>query len=454
MLMLSKSYLNKLSLIFFVAFASAIYIDFIASNAIFSRIFALAFVLLSIVLFVLNRKPLLLKIILALILLIPEFPRDILDVYDSLSSHELVYRPIASYGFGPFRLELVVLILMLIGKRLIIDLKDLILFAVLGLLVFFSLMLGWTNDIDTSGYNNALYLFRGLVFYFVATFAYRELPKEELLSLLKIIFSISGLRTIIFIVFDATIKGGEFSLDLGGQPYLFLLFLLSLRDSEYRALGLWPYLNLLFPSRSFILIAIAVFGVLWLARWNLIVFMRRVANLAIILVISGFMLKSYNERLYYFFLWKFEVLEAVSGKSQMSGSGNVRRLELLNIWRINNEEVGSLLLGNGPYAKYDFEYYPLKVEGVIDSKSYSLDQRREGKFYTTHNFISAWLLKFGLLGLVWYITFLSRYYTDNVVKNNLISFILIYVFYSTPVAAIMLIFLAKNEKGKLDYSNV
>jgi hypothetical protein len=450
--MLSKSYLNRQIIVFSAAFGTALYIDFIATNAVYSKFAVFLFALLSIVLIGLEKKALLLKLIFAWFLLIPEFPRDILDIYDSLSSHESVYRPISSYGLGPLRLELVILALLLVDNRVKISQKELWLLVFLVVLVFLSFLQGWSNNVGTSGFNNPLYLFRGIVFYCVATLAYRELEKKELFDLLRLAFTISGLRTLFFLLFDVLIKGGEFSLDLGVQPYFFLIFLLSIKEIDLKTLSFWSYLNLLFPSRSFILIAILVFAIIWISRWNGVSIFRRVSRFVIIFLIGGMVLKSYNERLYGFFLWKFEVLETISGKSQMSGSGNVRKLELLNIWKSNRQNVGTLLLGNGPYAKYDFSHFPLKVEGVIDSKSYSLDQRTEGKYYTTHNFISAWLLKFGLLGLSWYVIFLSRKYTSKISRNILISFILIYIFYSTPVAAALLIYLNKNGKSKLNYS--
>ena len=160
-----------------------------------------------------------------------------------------------------------------------------------------------------------------------------------------------------------------------------------------------------------------------------------IVNLSIIMGLLVLGLYLYNERLFNFLLWKLNVFDALfSSSGEMSGSGKVRTLELQNIWYILSQSLYEFLFGKGFFATYTLEAFPLTNIGVIDLKSYSMDQLNSGIYYATHSFSSSMLLKYGIVGLSIYIS-LPLYLAYKLYRQNqnliliLIPIILIYSYY-------------------------
>jgi len=148
------------------------------------------------------------------------------------------------------------------------------------------------------------------------------------------------------------------------------------------------------------------------------------------------------------------VLNTVTGSSEISGSGDIRLLELKNIFSKISKSPISLALGEGPFGFYNFETYPLQVDGTIDSKSYPYDQIVNDKYFTVHNFTSFLLLKLGFVGLFLYVCLASAILfikKKSARIHNQLSFLpLLYTYYFNPINALFLGILMSN---KVNYEN-
>tara|TARA_B100000787_G_C16197031_1_gene301679 strand:+ start:714 stop:2096 length:1383 start_codon:yes stop_codon:yes gene_type:complete len=441
----------------FFAVITALFIDFVAFDRIFSTVIHLVLFCYIGFLIIKNHKKALLVVI-GYGILIPTYPRTILDDVDLLMAGDVEYTTFYSLGAGPLNLYFILLVLLLfkltyLNKGNIASLRKqniyLFLFIITILTSFSYNFFFQTAYVNFSV--NYFSVIKFLLYSFLGFFIFKTFKGSVNINFFFNIAIILGMRVGFFLIFDALFANIP-KLDFALQPYITmpLLFVVLGNKIKLNALDfIFIVFSLLYPSRSFILlflISALIFG--FSTKFSR-PFVKLVGSLSVVIVLVGVILYTYNERIFDFFLWKLEVINTVSGNSEMSGSGDIRLLELKNIFAKISSSPLSLLLGEGPFGYYNFDYFPLQIKGTIDSKSFPYDQVLSDKYFTVHNFTSFLLLKLGFIGLFLYFLFAS---TILFIKNKSskihtqLSFLpLLYTYYFNPINALFLGILMSNK---------
>ena len=443
--------------ILLISYFTSYYIDFISFNQTISNFLNIIF-LFGFFIFSLIRWEKSINLLIGYLLLIPEYPRSILDIVDDQLDGSITYNNLYTIDLGPIHGYLVALVLWIIagyirGKKISFS-KDLFYVSILFLSVYVvSLSLNLT-DLDLEAKNNPLYLIKPFIFMFISSsISYIKSPKEIYYLGLNISF-ILGMRTIFFLINDFFIFEIP-KLDLGLSPYFSLgIFLFAILKKEKLSLIKWILLalSILYPSRSFILFVILLSLIFFLKEKGLKNTLRiSFKALLILFPMFGAILFYLNPRLFEFFLWKIEIIQVFSGNYSV-GSGMVRLLEFKNILNQNLTSIPRFIFGNGPYGTYNFDAFPLIVDGVIDSKSFSPDQLIRNKFYTTHNVISALILKTGVAGLILYSFIFLKIYSKKLSLRMILALPLFYITYSSFQGAVISGMIYNNNNR--DYFNI
>lgn len=406
------------SYIVILAMLSFIYIDYLSISS-FGSLFS--FVLFFIFIFI-SIKNLSLGILICIFysIVVLEFPRDILDVYDALQlSNEMSFNVLNTVKISPFTLLVYLFffntILALYKMKFKIK-NNRTLFLILGLMLFFAfistlitLFVDGTIDFPSLIITNSKWFQFILIGYILGTYLYKQNQIKKFIDWLYLLPIFFGLRNIFFIGNDFITASPK--LDLMNQPYLSLIVLVYIvikkdwgiyNNHLYKIL---LFISLLNFSRGFIVImVISLLLILFITFYKKIRFnLLFIFNIIILFSIPIFVLYLFNDRLFDFLLWKINIFnELTNSDIELSGSGKVRIIEMQNILYIFSENIYQLFFGKGFFATYNFQAFPLNDVGIIDLKSYSNDQLSSGVYYSTHSFISSTLLKYGLLGLVFY----------------------------------------------------
>lgn len=446
----------------FYAISTSLLVDFFAFNKTISLgIHALLF-LYFVSLIIKNHEKALLGII-GYGILIPTYPRSILDDVDSLMAGDVEYTTFYSIGAGPINLYLLLLLGLLLklvytnnGYLRSQNKSNIYLF-----LFFLTTITSFAYNFFTQQeyVNLSINYFstiKFLVYLFIGFFIFRTFKGSISISYFFNLSIILGMRVGLFLVYDALFFDIP-KLDFALQPYITmpLLFVIIGQKIKMNVLNfIFIAFSLMYPSRSFILlflISILVFGISIKFSGP---FIKLLASIAVLLILTGVTLYNFNERIFDFFLWKLEVIDTVSGSGEISGSGDIRLLELKNIFHKISKSPMSILLGEGPFGYYNFDQYPLNIDGTIDAKSFPYDQVFSNKFFTVHNFTSFILLKLGFIGLVLYFTFASTILfikkKSSKIHNRLSFLPLLYTYYFNPINALFLGILMSN---KVNYEN-
>ena len=442
--------MNNLIYILSLAIISFIYVDYIAALPLGNTI---SLIIFTIFIFISIRN-LSLGIILSLFYGITtmEYPRDILDVYSALQvTNTVSYNVMNTITIGPLSLLVYLFFintfLALYRLKMIIYYEKIFLPIMLSILLiaFISTFLNLLKVHDIFSYGLLITNIKWFLFIFMGYvqgyYIYKKNYINTMLQWFYLLPIFFGLRNMMFLTNDMVNMAPK--LDLMNQAYLSLVVLIYIivkgkwgiyENIFYRLL---LFISLLNFSRAFLVffafsIMIAYF---WKAHEKIRFNISLIVNLSIIMGLLVLGLYLYNERLFNFLLWKLNVFDALfSSSGEMSGSGKVRTLELQNVWYILSQSLYEFLFGKGFFATYTLEAFPLTNIGVIDLKSYSMDQLNSGIYYATHSFSSSMLLKYGIVGLSIYIS-LPLYLAYKLYRQNqnliliLIPIILIYSYY-------------------------
>ena len=434
-----------------VVIATFFYVDFLSKSSfgIFISLFLFcAFIVISCLDL---SKGIIFSIIYGIIVI--EFPRDILDVYTALQVKEntVQYNVLNSVKVGPFTLFLY---LVFFNTFLVLFKSFKIKFNASNVLLILSFLLIGTLSMFRIIYLNGSLFYPGLIitdikfpiFLLIGVIQGAYLLKQgklnNLMDLIMVVPIMLGARAILFIIHDSV--SGTSNLDLMTQPYLSLAVLVVLiingdwglyKNLLFRVL---LFISLLNPSRGFfILAAVFIFGALAWKFYKKIPFnVSFIFQIVMVIaVVFGFIFV-FNERMYNFFIWKFNVFqEFFNDNVAISGSGKVRYLELANVFELINNSSYELFFGRGFSGTYNFLNYPIDNVGVIDLKSYSQDQLDSGVYYTAHSFFTTILLKYGIFGLLVYLLIPLKVFLFFVLKKKhlliaIFSIVLIYLYYS------------------------
>lgn len=417
--------MNSMSIKYFgyiaiLSIISFIYIDYLAIS---SFGFLASFFLFFICIFI-SIKNLSFGILILIFysITILEFPRDILDVYDALQlTNEMSYDVLNTIKIGPFTLLVYLFYFNTALALFKMNFKiknSAILFIILGLMLFIALSMTLITLLNEGKVNfpsliitNSKWFQFILIGYIIGSYLYKHKQIAKFIDWFYLLPIFFGLRNAFFIINDFV--SGTYKLDLMNQPYLSLIVLAYIilkkdwgiyNNYFYRAL---LFISLLSFSRGvFIIMAIVFFLAIFITFYKKIKFnILFISNIIVLFSIPIIAIYFFNERLFDFLLWKINIFnELISSDVELSGSGKVRIIEMQNILHIFSESIHNLLFGKGFFATYDFQAYPLNNVGIIDLKSFSQDQLSSGVYYSTHSFISSTILKYGLIGLIFYTT--------------------------------------------------
>lgn len=427
--------------ILLIAFSSSLFVDFVSFNSVISNITSIIFLVFFLVFSLINWEKSI-NLLLGYLFLIPEYPRSVLDIIDHQLDGGVTYNNLYSVGFGPVNGFLIALFLWILAgflqKKKIKFSKDLLHITILFILINMIGLAFNIEELNIEERNNPLYLLKPFIFMLISSSIGFIKSLREIFTLGLNISLILGIRAIFFLFYDLLIFEIP-KLDLGLSPYFsFGIFLYALLKKEKLSPVKWILLtfSLLYPSRSFILFIILISLFFFIQEEGILKTFKFALKSLLILPLLGIILFMLNPRLFEFFLWKLEIIQVFT-KNYSVGSGSIRWLEFKNIIYQNTTSILKFVFGGGPYGTYDFDAYPLIVEGVIDSKSFSPDQLLKKEFYTTHNVISALLLKTGITGLIVYSTVFLKIYHRKLSLRTILALPLFYTTYSSFLSAIL-----------------
>lgn len=425
MLTVKNSYILNLKLgkyIFFSIF-SVFYIDYLAKTSLGSFISIILFFLLIVSAFYFPLKSF--KYFIILYATIPSVPRNILDVYDSLqitgdvSYNTLTSLPLAGISLIQYLTAFYIIYwIYLIGKNRIkitttyVVITFFLIIFPLVISVFYLLKEPETfliREIVTA-MRFPLYLTLGILFCLL----YKNRPMVIRNFLIETVFAISIIycvRVPFFLIL--TLFESTPSLEFGvvpGIPYavIFSLLLLHIKNNKIRWIIVVLCFSILSPSR----------GQIFNFFFNIFIYLI-VANFSIKkikfvfgIIFSGFLLLTitsfFNERMYEFFLWKLS--EFSFSSDRLSASGLVRVYEFLNIFDAYRSDFGGWLFGKGLSGYFTYDAYPYPFPELLDLKSYSASELQSELYYHPHFFTSFLWLKFGLIGLIFYVLFIFKFF--------------------------------------------
>lgn len=373
----------------------------------------LSFLFFAMCLAMVNRRIFLFLLLLSLFGFF-EYPRGILDMYDSVGGY--VYFVITTTPlFGIPLVYWQTLVAGLLGVYLMKNRPGFMIRAsILPLLLFWVGSLGLLITILTSGLppeaskylkiDSKMPLMIGIGILISGLFVNRERQKD-LADFFLILPMILGARALMALTYDY--MGGQVNLDLGtraifsGMAFFYILSTGRKGWYEFWPNRLFLYINLLTVSRgdlalgtfiTFVGLGVGIF------RRQRAAYRFGLEMAAVVLVcLTGIAVA--NPRLLEFMAWKAS--EFVPGRN-LSGSGKVRVEELRNIWYEISETPFRMFFGKGFGAYFRFDPFPFPNNELLDLKSYSGDQIGSGLFFSPHTPIGYMMLKFGLSGMVVY----------------------------------------------------
>lgn len=260
-------------------------------------------------------------------------------------------------------------------------------------------------------------------------------------------FLICGIRAYFFVIINFLNNISRLSLGIEQTifiPFVFMVFVnKTFLDTSFKKilfyflfwLVIMPIgrsLLFLLMVSTFILLVLYSFSVtspyIILRKY---LFKRMLYAIGIVLLVSQ-VIFIFNPRLENFIRYKFAFFEKLIS-SGMRSVENIRLFELKNIVaEINENGPGKLFFGKGAGGTFNFEHYESPVRLGIGA--FSKKEIAEGTFLKPHSFVSYWLLKGGIIGLVWYtggilyifLVALKRTIRSRLVVNEFESFMIFF----------------------------
>ncbi|EFT2743704.1 hypothetical protein ACSOOX_000058 [Escherichia coli] len=438
--------------IVFWAVFSFVWITFCADNVLGFIISVLMFVIL--LWYGVFRKETILQVILLLLFLIPEYPRDILFLYDALDAKEIFYNTINTVKIGPLTLyywamiSLPIVIIVKSGLKISYasGVAVSILIGVIIYLFLVTLASSQSFNLSTAITNVKIYTILLCTFLLLSNWKEQEL-KAVLNNFLIFLPVIIGLRVILFITYDFTL--GTPSWDYFTQPLITVIAFIYLLQNNNKTIieksltyRILFYISLFSLSRALIAIVVISFIVAMFLSKKRVLKMKVLIEVVPFVTILCFTVLVTNPNLYNFLLWKVSDLNVFESKKEISGSGKVRQYEILNILDGTDSSDKTILIGFGLSGHFNFDKHKLPIQEALDSKSFSEVERLENRFYFPHSFLAANLLRGGiLLTLIYVFVHLAlaiHFYRRRDFYLSMLSIFLIYNSYVRVEYAILL----------------
>jgi hypothetical protein len=249
---------------------------------------------------------------------------------------------------------------------------------------------------------------------FVASSKGPRAAENHLVRLLIALTLISGFK-VLFFVADDRLSGSHFRLSFCNPfviifPVLLALLWLGrgLQTSRGTVATLTTFgLAASVPDgRGPILIDGAAFLLLFLLaaicrRSKLPALALRGAGLlgAIAVLLIG--ISASDPRLWKFLAYKSEFLHSKTFYAQLEHSPAVRIAEMRNVWSQNAGKGFAVLIGGGAGASFTYKDYPLRTS--LGRSDYSAPELASGLYYHPHVFATYWFLKGGLVAVCSYV---------------------------------------------------
>lgn len=372
-----------------------------------SYLFNLIFIL-SYLFFLFKDENKALFLMLGYYILIPIFPRSILDDY-TLLDQGTVYYTLHSITFGPFNLLLLLTLLhaTICVFKYNLNKMQINYIVVCFVIIIISLFVNTVYDhgfLSSPKYNSSsvvkpfIYMLTGAIFF--------SKDRPGIVSFLILCSMILGYRVLFFGIGDVFIFD-NLRLDFGLSPYLTLSIYVMLIYNGYN-LKFYHHigflLSLFYFSRALIVISLVliVLAIMKASKRKFYNKLKLAGVFTSLILMIPVILYYVNYRLYRFFIWKTNVFRFFYDDYEMSGSGKIRFIEYNNVIHEISQKTLTFFFGKGINGTYNFDTYPLNISSV-GLESYSSDQLNSGIYYATHNFISFFLLKIGVIGLLLYI---------------------------------------------------
>ena len=415
--------------------------------------------ILSYLFFLFKDESKALFLILGYYILIPIFPRSILDDY-TLLDQGIGYYTLHSITFGPINL---LLLLTLMHAAICVFKYKLnkmqinyigVCFALIIISLFVNI--GYSHGFLSSPKYNSFSVVKPFIYMLIGAIFFSK-NRPGIVTFLIFCSMILGYRVMFFGIGDIFIFD-NFRLYFGLSPYLTLSIYVMLIYNRYN-LKFYHHigfiLSLFYFSRALIVISLVliVLATIKTSKKTNLYKLKLLGIITSFILIIPTILYNFNYRLYRFFIWKTNILKVFNNDYEMSGSGKIRFVENKNVIHEISQKAITFFFGKGINGTYNFNTYPLNISGV-GLESYSSDQLSSGIYYSTHNFISFFLLKIGIIGLLLYIG--SMVITIKTAKRfNIIILLVIvlnflYNLWVVPILAIFYFnffnFFTKNHK--------
>lgn len=399
--------------------ASLGYTGVILSLGLFAFLCALA-------LFDLTRAYIIFWIICALA---PEFPRGILDLYGSLSKGDVSYNVISSVKVGPLTLTNYFVFFCSAAALAKVSYFPTQSFAVFGAIFVLFVIALLATIMDLGGRSQisighmitaSKYYIFFMVFAFVSMVltisdsGFRRL-RGYIFFAIALLPPVLGFRAILFVLHDYYMKIP--SLDLMTHPIVTicaLYFYVFRREPQFDSyknplIFALALLSLVTTSRSVMAIIVISIGIMPIfalftpmAMGATRKFIRMMLYMIFSVGVMLFSISQVNERLYEFILWKASDF-SVSSSAPPSGSALVRKHELINVVESLGNNPFSTIFGKGFGSEFQFDHSPPPLSEALDEKSFSLVEINTGVFYNPHTFLATLLLRYGVLGIFFYV---------------------------------------------------
>jgi len=404
-----------------------VYTDFLSYSQV-SFFVSFVLILICVLLYVKNEW-LGVQLLLYLLLLSPDHPRDLIENIEILKSeaqisyYSFITTKILGISTSVWSIVCIsfIAILSLIRAETFRVIVQFRLFFIFILISFFVTLLSTTLDLNSrdmidlklSLSDARLFIVLFVVYFIALRFClnYKDKAIDLFVQAMLNIAVICGLKTVLFLLFD--ILGGSPKLMLATQPYVFIPLVFAVLLSEIRfnfvliGLIILASVKISRGEIAYMIVEILLFVLMTFLlkgrNINSLVkhYFRGVSTFGFFVVVPIILMAFYNEYLFNFLVYKFRFFSSELWSGEVAMSASTRMYEFLNILEYQFEHIRALLIGRGFGGYFDFSYVRLPYElGVSD---YSEKELSYGVFFKPHFFINFTLLKAGIFGFAGYV---------------------------------------------------
>ncbi|ALM72125.1 hypothetical protein [Vibrio vulnificus] len=434
MILTFKNYLS----IGFLAFFTAVFIDYLAKNLVGQYLSLAMFMIILIITLFDYKKGVFGFIFLSLI--IPQFSRSLIsEVVESDNLNVSGFYSFHSTTIAGFALPILFIVIAGViaffrlcnsnGKVFEISPSEpliwfFIIIFVLVLSTFLNVIDGRENEIRGIISDLRLvfiWIFGVLIYKYISLITTEE--ERFRLLFLTLLFSVLviGSRTIFFVVLDILNKTKSF--DFATQPYIgypiVFAIIYAFNKSKLKwifiALSSFAAFSLKRSDLAFVaLLLIVYFTVGLISRQKKFQYASFISiiYLSIIALLISYILLFFAEDAFFFLLYKLNFFTTEMWQGELSNSALVRQLELINIFNDGIDRLYPIFIGSGLGGYFDFSY--TSKPPFIGVSDFSSAEIASNKFTRPHTFLNYIGLKGGVLYLIFYVMLIFSLFMKGV----------------------------------------